>query len=161
MAYKQNRNPFRMRAEDITSYMEGDITGNDPIKLQQLQRETYHDRVQQNLRNKSMAMESGTGFFVRTDPRTGKTRRLTNDKLQIQADMPAVDVTPKMEADRDAKLKSTSKYQARDTAKIIEDRQGSKLTNRQKRLIKKGKGWKALDISRRKAERAKRRAARR
>ena len=156
MAFKQNGNPFkkRMAAEDIKSYTDGEYRGNDPRELLERQRRVYQERSMGNIQRRSDAIKSGAGFFERIDPRTGEIRRLTNKKMKstmIKPNMSAVDVSPRV------KPASTK----RSATERIETRQGSKLTRRQKRLMAKGKTYKASKISKRRAERAKRRAARR
>ena len=65
-------------------------------------RQTYSDRYQANKRAKLAAVEAEQVGFDYTDPHTGEVFKAKSGYEAPQSDMPAIDVTPQMQAQRDS-----------------------------------------------------------
>ena len=130
-------------------------------------RKTYSDRYQANKKAKLAAVEAEQVGYDYTDPHTGEVFKAKSGYVAPQSDMPAIDVTPQMQAQRDSGGIEQPRYIRRSEEQRRLDRardiKGSELTNRQRIRISKGGNKAARQRNRlqRQAERRENRRQRR
>ena len=126
-------------------------------------RQTYSDRFEGNRKAKLAAVEAEQVGYDYTDPHTGEIFKAKSGYEAPQSDMPAVDVTPQMQAQRDSIGVEQPRYIRRSAEQRRLDQgrriKGSELTNRQRIRLSKG-GDKAARQRNRLQRQADRRQAR-
>lgn len=135
-----NQGKIRMQRGQFTSYVDADSReGRDYLRQQ------YSDRYRANKKAKFAAVKAEQVGFDYTDPHTGEVFKAKSGYEAPQSDMPAIDVTPQMQAQRDSGgnvdrtdpryIRRTPEQRRRDEGREIK---GSELTNRQRIRLSKG-----------------------